>query len=286
MANLEDTEVIESDEEEDEDDYIRLFSHSGQFFLEEPYIYLINPDLFPERVSYIREFKMKEILPDFHSKLLDQGLDFRILGQAIYSASRILKKKVSLAIQYEKRQEEKIALRARRRAFQFKIPLEFYITRETLALAESANPDAFYAELLLALQEEDEKKKLEKIKEERKRQREKGGVARRRRRLELADFESFDYELDLDRVAIEDIVKNTFETIKRIAKKDKNKEAEFSKVVSIMEEKGGTDEQKRLTRARVLISCLYLFRDELITAEQELNPPYEIYISVVEKKKE
>jgi hypothetical protein len=287
MADLEDSEVIEPDEEEEEEeDYIRLFSHSGQFFLEEPYIYLINPDLFPERVSYIRDFKMKEILPDFHSKLLDQGLDFRILGQAIYSASRILKKKVSLAIQYEKKQEEKIALRATRRAFQFKIPLEYYITRDMLALAESANPDSFYAELLLALQQEDEKRKLDKIKEEKKRQREKGGIAKRRRRLELADFESFDYELDLDRVAIEDIVKNTLETSKKIAKRDKNKEAEFSKVVSKMEEKRGSDEQKRLTRARVLISCLYLFRDELITAEQELNPPYEIYISVVEKKKE
>ena len=288
MAKEEESGVIESKEEEDEEDednYIRLFSHSGQFFLEEPYIFLINPDLFPERVSYIRDFKMKEILPDFHSKLLEQGLDFRILGQAIYSASRILKKKVSLAIQYEKKQEEKIALRTTRRAFQFKIPLHYYITREILALAESANPDSFYAELLLGLQEEDEKKKLEKIKEEKRIQREKGGTIKRRRRLELADFESFDYELDLDRVAIEDIVKNTLEVIKNIAKSDKNKEAEFSKVVKKMEEKGVSDEQKRLSRARVLISCLYLFRDELITAEQELNPPYEIYISVVDKKK-
>ena len=289
MAKEDESGVIESKEEEgeeeEEEDYIRLFSHSGQFFLEEPYIFLINPDLFPDRVSYIRDFKMKEILPDFHSKLLEQGLDFRILGQAIYSASRILKKKVSLAIQYEKKQEEKIAIRATRRAFQFKIPLHYYITREILALAESANPDSFYAELLLGLQEEDEKKKLEKIKEEKRIQREKGGTTRRRRRLELADFESFDYELDLDRVAIEEIVNNTLEVIKNIAKSDKNKEAEFSKVVKKMEEKGVSDEQKRLSRARVLISCLYLFRDELITAEQELNPPYEIYISVVDKKK-
>jgi leucyl aminopeptidase len=191
-----------------------------------------------------------------------------------------------MAIKYEKKQEEKIALRATRRAFQFKIPLEFFVTREMLALAESANPDSFYAELLLGLQEEDEKKKLEKIKAEKKKQAEEGGVKKRRRRLELADFESFDYELDLDRVAIEDIVKNTLEVIKRIAKRDKNKEAEFTKVVSKMEEKGTSDEQKRLSRARVLISCLYLFRDELITAEQELNPPYEIYISVVKGKKE
>lgn len=285
-TGLESDTEEEKEEEEEEEDYIRLFSHGGQFFLEEPYIYLINPDLFPERVSYIREFKMKEILPEFHSKLLDQGLDFRILGQAIYSASRILKKKVSMAIQYEKKQEEKIAVRASRRAFQFKIPLEFYVTREMLALAEAANPDSFYAELLLGLQEEDEKKKLEKIKAEKKKQAEMGGIIKRRRKLDLADFESFDYELDLDRVAIEDIVKNTLEVIKQIAKRDKNKEAEFMKVVKRMEDKGVTDEQKRLTRARVLISCLYLFRDELITAEQELNPPYEIFISVVEQKKE
>ncbi len=127
---------------------------------------------------------------------------------------------------------------------------------------------------------------FDKIKAEKKKQAEMGGIKKRRRRLELADFESFDYELDLDRVAIEDIVKNTLEVIKKIAKQDKNKEAEFLKVVRKMEEKGVTDEQKRLTRARVLISCLYLFRDELITAEQELNPPYEIFISVVEQKKE
>ncbi|MHA1969213.1 MAG: hypothetical protein ACW964_15615 [Candidatus Hodarchaeales archaeon] len=65
MTEMEESRVNKSEteeEEEEEDDYIRLFSHSGQFFLEEPYIYLINPDLFPERVSYIREFKMKEIL--------------------------------------------------------------------------------------------------------------------------------------------------------------------------------------------------------------------------------
>ncbi|MFX1515578.1 MAG: hypothetical protein ACFFC6_04655 [Promethearchaeota archaeon] len=284
MAELENpSEVEEEEEEEEEEDYIRLFSHSGQFFLEEPYIYLINPDLFPERVSFIREFKMKEILPDFHQKLQQQGLDFRILGQAIYSASRIHKKKVSLAIQYEKKQEEKLAIRAKRREFHFKIPLFYYATRNLLALAESADPESFYAELLLGLQEEDEKKKLEKIKEEKRQM--KGDVKRRRRRLELADFESFDYELDLDRVAIEEIVKHTFEIIKRIAFEDKNEEAEFTKVVREMERGSNTDEQRRLIRARVLISCLYLFRDELITAEQELNPPYEIYIQVTARGK-
>ncbi|MFX1504743.1 MAG: hypothetical protein ACFFDC_01395 [Promethearchaeota archaeon] len=286
MAELEtpETEEEEDEDDDDEDDYIRLFSHSGQFFLEEPYIYLINPDLFPERVSFIREFKMKEILPDFHQKLQKQGLDFRILGQAIYSASRIHKKKVSVAIQYEKKQEEKLAIRAKRREFQFKIPLLFYVTRNLLALAESADPESFYAELLLGLQEEDEKKKLEKIKEE-KRMMKKGDVQRRRRKLELADFESFDYELDLDRVAIEDLVKNTFEIIKKIAFEDKNEEAEFTKVVREMERGSKSDEQRRLIRARVLISCLYLFRDELITAEQELNPPYEIYIQVTKRGK-
>jgi hypothetical protein len=274
--------MIDSEEDEDdEDDYIRLFSHSGQFFLDEPYVYLISPDLFPERVSFVKEFKLKEILPDFYKKLLKQGLDFRILGQAIYSAARIHRKKVSLAIQYEKKQEEKLAIRARRRAFQFKIPLEFYTTRDLLALAESANPEAFYAELLLGLQEEEEKKKLEKIKLEKKKLGEKGDLRRQRRKLELADFESFEYELDLDRVKIEEIVKNTLEVIKELARKDKNREAEFSKVVKQIEGKGGSDEQRRLTRARVLISCLYLFRDELITAEQELNPPYEIYITPI-----
>ncbi|MHA1971817.1 MAG: hypothetical protein ACTSW1_02420 [Candidatus Hodarchaeales archaeon] len=283
MAEPEEPEQDEEDEEEDT--YVRMLSHGGQFFLEEPYVYLINPDLFPERVSYIRDFKLKEILPDFYRKLLENGLDFRILGQSIYSAARIHKKKVSMAIQYEKKQEEKIAIRTKRREFQFKIPLEFFVTRDLLSLAESANPEAFYAELLLGLQEEDEKKKLEKIKEEKKKQQKTGGTKKRRRRLELADFESFEYELDLDRVAIEDIVNQTFDIIKEIAKKDKNKEAEFSKVVRRMEGKGKSEEQRRLTRARVLISCLYLFRDELITAEQELNPPYEIYIQVLKDKK-
>jgi uncharacterized protein YggL (DUF469 family) len=284
MAEFEDQEYSEiEEEEEDEDDYIRLFSHSGQFFLDEPYVYLINPDLFPERVSYIKEFKLKEILPEFYKHLLQEGLDFRILGQAIYAASRIHKKKVSMAIQYEKKQEERLAIRAKRRAFQFKIPLQFFITRNLLSLAESANPDAFYAELLLALQEEDEKKKIEKIKAEKLKYGKPSETRRLRRKLELADFESFDYELDFDRVKIEEIVKKTFELIKDIAKKDANNEAEFSKVVKRMEEQGVSDEHKRLTRARVLISCLYLFRDELITAEQELNPPYEIYIQVIRK---
>ena len=228
---------------------------------------------------------LKDILPDFHGKLLDQGLDFRILGQAIYSAARIHKKKVSLAIHYEKKQEEKIAIRTKRRAFQFKIPLPYYITRELLSLAESANPEEFYSELLLALQEEDEKIKLEKIKAEKRKQRGETEEKRKRRKLELADFESFEYELDLDRVAIEDIVNNTYDIIESLSQQDKNKEAEFTKVVRRMEPLKGSEEQRRLTRARVLISLLYLFRDELITAEQELNPPYEIYIKVTGKKK-
>jgi hypothetical protein len=279
-------EKEEEESAETDDEYIRLFSHREQFFLEEPYVYLINPDLFPERVAYVKEFQLKEVLPDFHGKLLNQGLDFRILGQAIYSAARIHKKKVSLAIQYEKKQEEKIAIRAKRRAFQFKIPLPYYITRELLSLAESANPEEFYSELLLSLQEEDEKLKIEKIKEEKRKQREISDEKRKRRRkLELADFENFEYELDLDRVAIEDIVNKTFDIIQDLAKRDKNREAEFTKVVRGMETKEGTEEQKRLTRARVLISLLYLFRDELITAEQELNPPYEIYIKVIGKRK-
>ncbi len=277
--------IQEEDSSETDDEYIRLFSHREQFFLEEPYVYLINPDLFPERVAYVKDFKLKEVLPDFHRKLLDQGLDFRILGQAIYSAARIHKKKVSLAIQYEKKQEEKISIRTKRRAFQFKIPLPYYITRELLSLAESANPDEFYAELLLGLQEEDEKLKIEKIKEEKRKQKGTGEEKRKRRKLEISDFENFDYELDLDRVAIEDIVNRTFEIIKALAKQDKNSEAEFTKVVRGMETKEGSDEQKRLTRARVLISLLYLFRDESITAEQELNPPYEIYIKVIGERK-
>ena len=289
MDNQEVTQEPASSDDEETDEYIRLFSHREQFFLEEPYVYLINPDLFPERVRYIKEFKLKEILPDFHSQLLQQGLDFRILGQAIYSAARIHKKKVSLALQYEKKQEEKISIRTKRRAFQFKIPLPYYITRDILSLAESANPEEFYAELLLALQNEDEKKKLEKAKEERKKLKGTTETARKRRKLELADFEGFDYELDLDRVAIEDIVNNTLDIIKGLADKDKNKEAEFSKVVRSTGNQGGSEEQKRLTRARVLISLLYLFRDEKITAEQELHPPYEIYIQVTkigEKKGE
>jgi hypothetical protein len=289
MSNSEETSEIESEEEEDEEEgneYMRMLSHGGQFFLEEPYVYLINPDLFPEKVSFIRDYKLKEILPDFHKKLLAQGLDFRILGQSIYSAARIHKKKVSMAIQYEKKQEEKIAIRTQRRQFQFKIPLEAFVTRDLLSLAESANPEAFYAELLLALQEDDERKKLEKIKEEKQKHEKSGDMEKRRRKLELSDFENFEYELDLDRVAIEEIVEKTFEVIKNIAKKDKNKEAEFSKVVNQMEKHYRSDEERRLARARVLISCLYLFRDELITAEQELNPPYEIYIQVVKEKKE
>ena len=285
MVDQDVTQESDSSDDEETDEYVRLFSHREQFFLEEPYVYLINPDLFPERVRYIKEFKLKEVLPDFHRKLLEQGLDFRILGQAIYSAARIHKKKVSLALQYEKKQEEKISIRTKRRAFQFKIPLPFYITRDILSLAESANPEEFYAELLLALQEEDEKKKLEKAKEERKKQQGTTEAKRRRRKLDLADFEGFDYELDLDRVAIEDIVNNTLDIIKTLAEKDKNKEAEFSKVVKNMGTQEGSEEQKRLTRARVLISLLYLFRDEKITAEQELHPPYEIYIKVTRKKK-
>jgi hypothetical protein len=55
MADADESEIsdseIEDDEGDEDDDYVRLFSHSGQFFLDEPYVYLIQPELIPERVA-------------------------------------------------------------------------------------------------------------------------------------------------------------------------------------------------------------------------------------------
>lgn len=271
---------------ENEDEYIQFASRGERFFLEDPYIYLINPDLLPQRVSTIKGFNLKEILPSFYQKLLEEGqIDFRILGQSIYSAARIHRNKVTLAIEYEKKQEEKIAIKSKRREFQFEIPLPVYQTRTVLTLAESADPDSFYAELLLGLQEEDEKRKLDAIKEEKRKLGGTTDAKKRRRKLEAADFESFDYDIDFDRVAIEDIVNHTYDVITEIAEKNENNEAEFSKVVTrvseLTEKKDKiSDEKRRINKARVLLSLLYLFRDEKISAEQELEEPFEIYIQV------
>ena len=56
-------------------------NNMNAFYLKEPYVFLINPNLLPNDVSIIKNFPVKSILPEFVEKMREEFefLDFKIL---------------------------------------------------------------------------------------------------------------------------------------------------------------------------------------------------------------
>ncbi len=263
---------VEADERDDEEVSLRI----PKFLLETPYIYLVNPEMVGNRIGIIKTVQLKEILPDFYEKLLEVGLDFKILGVAIHSAAKIHKHKVSLALGYEKKKEEEHDIRKRRREFDIEMPLEDFLTRPPLEVPfDIPDEDVFFEELLAALKEEEErlKKRAEQAKKKKK------PKVRRRRRLEADDLEAIQWEYDLDEthVRIEDVIEEMYEDVLTLSRD--SKEVSFEVLIRRQMERHPDIDDKNLIMVRLLLALLYLVRDKRIYAYQDLET-YEISVAL------
>ena len=79
-------------------------SPSKKFYLEVPYLYLLNPDMLPS--PNILQFPLIRLLKEFNEKMKEmQKLDYKIMGLFLKSIARIHKMRVSRTISIEKELE-------------------------------------------------------------------------------------------------------------------------------------------------------------------------------------
>ncbi len=266
--------TLQAEETEDEDEEVAL--RVPQFLLETPYLYLVNPEMVGSSIGIIKSIQLKEILPSFYEKLVEVGLDFKILGVAIHSAAKIHKHKVNLALGYERKKEEEHEIRRKRREFDIAIPLEDFLTRPPLEVPfDIPDEDVFFEELLAALKEEEQrlKERAEKAKAKRK------PKVRRRRKLEADDLEAIQWEYDLDQtnVRIEDVIEEMYEDVALLSKK--SNEVSFEDLIRRQMERHPDIEDKNLVMVRLLLALLYLVRDKRVYAYQDLET-YEIFVAL------
>lgn len=268
--------LLDASDEVDEDEEVTLRVPS--FLLEVPYLYLVNPEMVGSSIGIIKSIRLKEILPSFYEKLLDAGLDFKILGVAIHSAAKIHKHKVNLVLGYERKKEEEHEIRRKRKEFDIQIPLEDFLTRPPLEVPfDIPDEDIFFEELLAALKEEEErlKKRAEKAKAKKK------PKIRRRKRLEADDIEALKWEYDLDQinVRIEDVIEEMYKDVTMLANTSKTKEVSFEPLIQRQMKRHPDIDDKNLIMVRLLLALLYLVRDKRVYAYQDLDT-YEIFVAL------
>ncbi len=249
------------------------------FYLKPPYVYLINPEMVGTSLKILKTLPLGELLKDFYKNMLEEGMDFKILGIAVHSAVKLHRHKINILIEYEQRKKREFELKRQKRMFQFEKPLKYYWKRGQLQIPmDIPTHEVFFEELLNALKKEEKKRELSK-KAKRERQ------SRRRRRVLANDIENlletgWNYEIDLKRIEIEQIVEETYQVMKELLKH--RDEISFTEVISQLTDNTTNVELRRLSRVRTLLSLLYLIKEEKIVAFQDLDT-LEIYIQLKKK---
>ncbi|MFW9992073.1 MAG: hypothetical protein ACFFD4_08415 [Candidatus Odinarchaeota archaeon] len=254
-----------------------------KFYLDEPYVFLVNPDLLPKKVNIVKGFPIGKILPEFFDLMMKDELDFRVLGTALHSAARLHKQKVQITIAHEVKEEKAAEVRRKKSEFSYDKPLKAYMTRDSLQLTSDTDSDLFYEELILSLKEEEERRKRRM----QKREKEQEAKIQRRKKIEVDKLKAlaFAYSADFENVDVDSLVTDIFNKILMIKNDKKKKEIIYSEIVELRlaEEEEFTEDKMRLERVRVLMSILYLVRDRVIEAYQDLED-FEIYVKVKSNK--
>ncbi|MHA1166857.1 MAG: hypothetical protein ACTSP4_13010 [Candidatus Hodarchaeales archaeon] len=252
-----------------------------KFYLDEPYVFLVNPDLLPKKVNIVKGFPLAKILPEFYEEMLKDEIDFKVLGTALHSAARLHKQKVKITISHELKEEKKAEVRRKKHEFTYDKPLRAYMTRDALELTSDTDSDLFYEELILSLKEEEERRRRRM----KKREKEEKAKIKRRRKIKASRLKDFAYRVDFDHVDVDSLVTNVFDHILALGGEKKKKEVTYTEIVRrrLAEVETQDTEKMRLERVRVLLSILYLIRDGVIEAYQDLDD-FEMYIKILSKK--
>ncbi|MHA1265064.1 MAG: hypothetical protein ACTSRS_07480 [Candidatus Helarchaeota archaeon] len=237
-----------------------------EFYLKHPYNALIDTDIWRGKNPW--QYDLSKLLPKFFEKM-KANLKFKLLGLALYSAAKLHVAKILYLIHSEEKFKEHLEIEKKRHESAELGKLGLPLRR----LGEEADADDLFDELVNLLLEE--KKRLER-KIERKKKKEEGGARKRRVPLSQAfDMEDF-YEIDADRMNIQEKNEMVLNAIKKLcaAAPPPAHEITFGQ---LMHELRGIASDLRIQTARVLLSVLFLIADRIIDAEQDIET-HEIFI--------
>ncbi len=244
-------------------------SADKEFYFKHPYNALIDPDIWKGKNPW--HYDIGKILPDFFEKMKD-NLKFKILGLALQSAARLHYAKILYLIHTEEVFKERLEIEKKRYESSELGRLGLPLRR----IGEDADADDLFDELVSLLL--NEKRQLER-KIEREQKRQDGGTRRRRVPLsQVIDIEDF-YEVDADRMNIQEKNEMVYQAIKRLCAQSPDNEITFG---SLINELAGMASDLRIQTARVLLSVLFLIADRSIEADQDIDT-HQVYIRLFSK---
>lgn len=279
-------------------------NRSQPFYLKEPFVFLLNPNLLPNDASIIKGFPLAEILPNFVNKMREEmsDLDFRLLGNTLASTVKIHRSKIEIAIRTQLRIEKSEVRRKqkeREQAFTGKQNIPIYWTRATLA----ANPDKyksmFFEELMLIfekLQTEDEGEEQAKGEGKSIRERLKGkkddqlsdvvkeiGEKKARRKLTAGGIEQFEFALHLSITDVHLLIEDIYKIV-MMESLNVGDEVEFTVIMNrhVEQQTFVNMDYRRVEQIRVLLAVLYLIQDNRIEAWEELET-FKIFVKPILK---
>ncbi|MDD1778996.1 MAG: hypothetical protein LUQ65_12595 [Candidatus Helarchaeota archaeon] len=241
-------------------------SSEEEFYFEMPYLALVDTDVWKGKNPW--SYDVGKLLQEFYEKM-KHNLKFKILGLALQTAAQIHYAKILQLIQSEEKFKEHLDIEKKRHETAALGRLGLPLRR----LGEEADSEELFDDLVDVLL--DEKRRLERKKKQEEKQKE--GVHRTRRvpLTEAIDMDNF-YEVDADRMNIQEKNDLVLQTIKRLCSQAPNGEILF---VNLLKELGGLAADPRIQTARVLLSLLFLIADKSagIEADQDIDSK-QIYI--------
>lgn len=266
---------------------------SKKFFLEPPYLYLLNPEMLP--VKNILQFPLVRTLKEFINKMEElPEVDYKIMGLLLLTVARIHRSRVAKAVSFEKELEKEYEITQKKEEFVFDKPLRQYMTRpETQFTSESAS-DAFYEQLMISLRTEGKKRErkrkkiaLLEISEDEDIDEDEEIIfrkGRRKRRIRVTEASVFEaVVIDFDRIEIDILINEVLYAIRAFSKeKDGLEEIQFDEIIKFRVKDSSDIEKWKLEQVRILISLLYLVKEGFIEAWQDLETK-EISIITTEK---
>jgi len=254
--------------------------NSKKFFLNPPYVYLVNPDILPRR--NIQQFPLVRVLKEFQKKMNElPKLDYKIMGLCIQTTARIHRMKVANAVSISKEQERAYEIKKKKEEFIFDKPLKQYMRRSEIEFPSESGSDAFYEQLLISLRSEGKR---------RERQRKKAALldisegivddediivkrGRMNRRIRIDNPTAFEaVVIDFDRIQIDVLINEVLYAIRAFSKEKNGKEEVLFDDIIRFRVKGSKDNDKwRLEQVRILISLLHLIKENFIEAWQDIE---------------
>lgn len=262
------------------------------FYLKEPYVFLINPNLLPNDISIIKNFPVATILPDFVNKMKEEYefLDFKILGNATANSVKIHKSKIDLAIKHQLRLEVKEQKARTERQFDGSNVVPYWYAKPRMVLASKDQKQMFYEELLITFEELENltsaDSKKDKVKKLRNKKPDDGTAKPKkgRRKLTADALSHFNYMMNFELTDVANLVNLVWHQIYNLlilqyaTTDQKNLEEQevlfdlifIERIKDINESEQVVNQDRlQLEKVRTLMSILYLIQDHKVEAWQD-----------------